>query len=123
MAQVTVTREFSVFGAVLGDCVVVASYDADDWREYFDNNEEGKCPDCTIDSATLNGVEIDSTHCKLFLRTDLDTFEHLVKTSYFTESMAVLRRHGLEKLGEDIFTAIETALESYVSTYDAVELV
>ena len=121
MSQVTVTREFTVFGATLGDCVVFASYDSDEWRKYFDDNQESKCPNCTIDSASLNGVEIDSTRRKLFL-TELQQFAYLIETSWRTESKMVLERHGLEAICDDIFNAIETALESYVSPYDSAEV-
>lgn len=121
MSQVTVVREFSIFGATLGDCVVVASYDSDEWRQYFDDNQESKCPSYTVDSATLNGVEIDSTRRKLFL-TELEQFAYLLETSWRTESLYVLERHGLEAIPDDIFKAIETALESYVSPYDSAEV-
>ena len=121
MSQVTVTREFTVFGATLGDCVVVASYDSDAWRQYFDDNQESKCPNYSIDSASLNGVEIDSNRRKLFL-TELEQFAYLLETSWRTESLYVLERHGLEAIPDDIFNAIETALESYVSPYDSAEV-
>lgn len=123
MSQVTVTKEFTVFGATLGDCVVVASYDADDWMKYLDDNQEGKCPTYSLDSVSLNGVEIDSTCRKLFGRTELDRFEQLVETSWRTESKSILERFELESLADDIFNAIETALNSCVSSYDSAELV
>jgi hypothetical protein len=123
MSQVKVVKEFSVFGATLGDCVVVASYDSDAWRQYLDDNQESKCPSYSIDSVSLNGVEIDSTCRKLFGRTELDRFEQLVATSWRTESKSILERFELESIADDIFNAIEVALDSYVSLYDSAELV
>jgi hypothetical protein len=69
----------------------------------------------------LNGVEIDSTRRKLFL-TELEQFAYVIETAWRTESLMVLERHGLESIPDDIFTAIETALESYVSPYDSAEV-
>jgi hypothetical protein len=53
MKQVTYTREIELFGVTIGDCVIVASYDADDARRKLLNG-------CDV-SWTIESVSICNT--------------------------------------------------------------
>lgn len=104
-----------MFGAILGDCVITASYDADEWaigHRYF-----------LVSSASLAGVEIDSATVKEWRRTDLDNFGVMIERPWEVQHRVRLGHMGLVTIGDDITSAIKAAMVGYISPYDTAKLV